>query len=235
MGLALLLMRIGVYESGMFSKLTENIGVRRGDILGLFKTRNRVRRYLAVILCGLPVWYFAGLLMTGADVMQKNLNLNSPVPGPEAVFIGALGLSVGDVIFGGLSQLIKSRRLAMLIAYGLMTTAVLLIFSRAKTGSDFYMFMLLGGLGAGFWAVFVTTAGEVFGTNLRATVATTAPSFVRGAVIPMTWLRSMFENQNISYVAATGIVGVIVLILSLLSLVLLPETYGKSMDFVEED
>jgi len=232
MGLVLLLLRIGVFESGMFEAVKERTDVRRGDLRQLFSDKARIKRYLATIMCGAPVWFFAGLMMTFSPELQKGLGLAEPIEAPKIVMIAAIGLCVGDVIFGAISQFLRSRKKAFFLAYLWMAAILVVIFTMTKTTTAFYWLMFLGGVGAGFWAVFVTTAGEVFGTNLRGTVATTAPSFVRGLVIPMTLGRRALEPA-LGTIGATAALAVIVLVLAAWSVALLPETYGRDMDFVE--
>ncbi|MCE9560147.1 MAG: MFS transporter [Armatimonadetes bacterium] len=233
MGLVLLLMRIGVFESGIFEQVKSRDDVKRGDFLALFRSWDRLKRYLATTFCGAPVWFFAGLMMTFAPEIQKGLGIPNPLPAPQVVMIGALGLSFGDILFGVLSQLLKSRKKAFYIAVAWMTLAISSIFLFARDTTTFYWLMFVAGLGAGYWAVFVTTAGEVFGTNLRGTVATTAPSFVRGLVIPMTLSRRVIE-PSFGFIGSTALIGGLVLVVALVSIWVLPETFHRDMDFVEE-
>lgn len=235
MGLVLLLMRVGVFESGLFDSVKDRDDVKRGDFWGLFRTMDRFKRYMATILCGAPVWFFAGLMMTFSPELQKALNLANPLPAPKVVQIAAIGLCVGDVLFGALSQWMKSRRKAFLLAYVWMTAAIVAVFLLSHDTNSFYWLMFVAGIGAGYWAVFVTTAGEVFGTNLRGTVATTAPSFVRGLVIPMSFMRREWFEPPFGPLGGTAMVGVITLGVALWSIAVLPETFGRSMDFVEAE
>lgn len=232
MGIALLLFRIGIFESGMFERLKEKDDVRRGDFLGLFKTKERATRYLATILNGAPVWFFAGLFMTFSKELQVALNIADPYPVPDIIMISAIGLTVGDVIFGGLSQILKSRRKSFSIALTLMAVSIGLILFVAKDRTMFYWLMFIAGVGAGYWAVFVTTAGETFGTNLRGTVAVTAPSFVRGLVIPLTIIRAALIPQ-FGAIGALAVLAVFVLAMAAWSVYRLPETYGRDLEFVE--
>ncbi|MBX3113862.1 MAG: MFS transporter [Fimbriimonadaceae bacterium] len=232
MGIALLIFRIGVFESGMFERLKENDNIRRGDFLGLFKTKERATRYLATILNGAPVWFFAGLFMTFSKELQEALNIANPFPVADIIMISAIGLTVGDVIFGGLSQILKSRRKAFTAALTLMAIAIALILTVTKDRTSFYWLMFVAGVGAGYWAVFVTTAGETFGTNLRGTVAVTAPSFVRGLVIPLSIIRGLLIPQ-FGPIGALTILGVVVLSLAVWAVYRLPETYGRDLEFVE--
>ena len=154
-------------------------------------------------------------------------------PAELIIAIAALGLCIGDVVFGALSQLMKSRRRAFWLAYLWIATVVTVIFLTSRTATSFFWLMFLGGVGAGYWAVFVTTAGETFGTNLRGTVATTAPSFVRGLVIPMTLCARALE-PHLGPIGALAALGAVVLALAAWSVWSLPETFHRDMNFVEE-
>lgn len=231
MGLALLLLRLGVLESSMFEK-TSKVEVARGRILDLFKTKERFTRYLAAILAGGPVWFFAGMFMTFGPELQTALGVQAPKEAPAIVLMGAVGLTLGDLLFGGLSQLIKSRKKAMMAAFAVLTIGMGVILAFARTGEAFVWLTFAAGLGAGYWAVYVTTAGEVFGTNLRGTVAITAPSFVRGLVIPLTMARTMM-TPALGLVTATVILGVGSILAAVWAVNHLPETYGTDLDYLE--
>lgn len=233
MGLALLVMRIGVLESGMFNQIKDRDDIRRGDFLALFRSGERFKRYMATILSGAPVWFFAGLMMTFSPEVQTSLGITDPNPAPKIIAIAALGLCIGDVVFGALSQFMRSRRRAFWLAYLWIAVVIASIFVTSRSASSFFWLMFVGGVGAGYWAVFVTTAGEVFGTNLRGTVATTAPSFVRGLVIPMTLCARALE-PHFGSIGALGVIGAVVLVLAAWSVYTLPETFHRDMNFVEE-
>jgi MFS transporter, putative metabolite:H+ symporter len=232
MGIVLLFIRIGVYESGMFEKVLQSSNVKRGDFLSIFRKAESTSRYLATIFVGAPVWFFAAMFMTFSKELQEALGVSPPHSGADIVLIGAIGLTVGDVLFGALSQVWRSRRKAIGAALVLMTLAVSAIFFFGHTPSAFYALMLVAGVAAGYWAVFVTTAGETFGTNLRGTVAISAPCFVRGMVIPMTLLRGQL-TPSLGILGATAAVGLVMLAMAVWSVWRLPETYGRDLDFVE--
>jgi predicted MFS family arabinose efflux permease len=233
MGLALLILRIGVFESGLFEDVKRST-VARGNFFALFATGERLRRYLSVVLVGLPIWYVIGILITFAPELGAAVGVTPPPRAARAVLFAYLGLTAGDLSSGLLSQFIRSRRKALAIFIGLTATGVLLYFAPfAKSLTVFYA--ICGGLGfaTGYWAVFVTVASEQFGTNLRATATTTAPNFVRGAVVPVTLLfQALREPLGL---AGSGLtVGVLTLVIALVALSGLSETFGRDLDFVED-
>jgi hypothetical protein len=233
LGLVLLVLRIGVVESGMFHQLRGK-AVARGNFLALFSSGKRALRYLGLICVGVPVWYVVGILITFCDRVGGELGLH-PEPRPAtALMICYAGLAVGDVGSGLLSQHLGSRRRALAIF--LAGTGLTVIGYFALGGLSlgaFYAMCAVMGVFAGYWAVFVTVAAEQFGTNLRATVATTTPNFVRGSVV---LLASGFEalSAPLGIVGAAAACGIFALGVAVLGLIGLRETFGVDLDYVEE-
>lgn len=234
LGLALLILRIGVYESGMFSAVRGQ-NVSRGNFLGLFTSWERFSKYMKCILIGMPTWFVVGILITFANQFGVAHGI-TPAPQPgKAIMFCYIGITVGDLGSGLLSQFLQSRRKVMLI-FLLMTAASISYFLLMGSVSltHFYVVCAVLGFSAGFWAVFVTIGSEQFGTNIRATVATTVPNFVRGAVVPTVAAFAFFsERANLGPVAAAGIVGATTIIAALAALAFLEETHGKDLDYVE--
>ena len=234
LGIALLALRIGVVESGMFDQTRGRDGVRRGDFFHLFRTWRRALRYVAVIVVGMPIWYVVGILMTLAPELGKALGV-TPVPtAGNALLFCYAGLAVGDLAAGVTSQLLRSRKRAIGI-FMTMTIGALAFYFTQRGGSSrtFYVGCSLCGFATGYWAVFLASAAEQFGTNLRGTVATTAPNFVRGAV-PLMTLAYKALAPGSGLVNAAIIVGIVVMAVAAAALVALPETFGRDLDFVEE-
>jgi putative MFS transporter len=233
MGLTLLLLRVSLYESGMFSRLKERTVVARGNFLMLFHSRERALRYLNCILIGLPIWYAIGILVTFSPEFGKALGMTPlPVAG-EAVKYSYIGLSIGDLASGLISQRLRSRRKAVLLFLGITSVSVLLYFFGAGVSLFwFYANCVLLGFGIGYWAMFVTMASEQFGTNIRATVTTSVPNFIRGTVVPLTLL---FESTRGSLGMRNSalLLGAATVVIALISLSQLQETFGKDLDYLE--
>ena len=232
LGLLLLVLRIGVYESGMFEQLRRS-DVVRGSFLALFATRDRLRRYLSVILVGIPIWYVVGVLITFSPEFGRDMGMAEVPSAGRAVLFTYVGLAVGDVASGLLSQVWRSRRRVVTLFLVLSAIGVAAYFTVAgRSLPVFYAVCVALGFATGYWAVFVTIASEQFGTTLRATATTSVPNFVRGAVVPLT---SAFHlAQPILGVTGSGVlVGVVALALAFLGLGRLGETFGRDLDFVE--
>ncbi len=233
LGLALLLLRVGVLESGFYERVKKDVSIERGNFFALFATRSRVRRYVTVILVGVPIWYAVAILVTLSPEVGRAMGLK---PAPDAAFailVNYAGLALGGFASGLLSQRLKSRKRALL-AFILITAASLPIyfFLGRHSLALFYAASVVLGFGTGYWSVFVTVAAEQFGTNVRATATTTAPNFVRGSVVPVTLAFNALKGP-LGVVGSAAAVGAITLVIALLALRSLPETYGKSLDFVE--
>lgn len=233
LGLALLVMRVSVRESGMFHAARTSSS--RGNFLALFSGRARVTRYLAVILVAIPVWYVIGILATFSPEFAKAMALPFEPSAGRAILWLYSGLVLGGVGSGLLSQLLRSRRKAVGLFLALTVVGCAAYFLKvASTLTGFYTLCVAMGFAIGYWAVFITVAAEQFGTNIRATATTTAPNFVRGAVVPMTWAFQWFRDGAGLGVVGGGIaVGVIVVALAVVSLAGLTETFGKDLDYIE--
>ncbi len=232
MGIALLLLRIGVYESGMFNHVKTQ-AVSRGNFFSLFSTRKKALKYARVILIGLSTWYVVGILITFSPEFGKAFGMAVLPSSGDAVMYCYIGLSVGDMASGVLSQMIKSRKKVMAIFLGLSVICTALYFTVAGSSLVmFYTICCLLGFSVGFWAIFVTIASEQFGTNIRATVTTTTPNFVRGALVPIAWL-FQFGKDPLGIVGSAVAVGVIVIVIAFVSLVELEETFGKDLNYIE--
>lgn len=233
LGLSLLLLRIGVFESGMFAKAESN-HVERGNFFSLFKDKNRAMKYLNCILIGLPVWFIIGKLVGLADVYAIELGVQGTIEKGWCVILCYSGLVVGDLVSGGVSQFLKSRKRAMALFYGLNCILVsIYLYVTGLHSTLFYVLIFLLGFSVGFWAVFVTIASEQFGTNLRATVATTVPNFVRGSLILLTFALNWAKAEH-GLITGTAIVAMVVMSISFFSLNALSETFGKDLDYMED-
>lgn len=236
MGLLLLAMRVGVLESGIFQK-TKLSTVSRGNFFALFTNRGRALRYVAVILCGVPIWFAIGILVTlAADIAGPEGLRMDPAPAvPTAVLMAYSGLAIGDFASGWISQMVRSRKRVLFAFVGLNVVAIASYFTIGATSTTiFYASVLLLGIANGYWAVFVTVAAEQFGTNLRATATTTAPNFVRGSVVPMN-LAFLALRPSLGVVGAALAVGTVVVVVAFVAIFGIEETFGKPMDFVEDE
>ena len=233
LGLLLLILRISVSESGMFKGM-EGTNLWRGNFLSLFTSRDRFGRFLHSILIGLPSWFVVGVLITFSPEFAKVLNIQGQVSAGNAVMYCYMGLVAGDLASGLLSQLFKSRKKVVLLFLILTVAAVGAYFSASGvTAATFYLICGLLGFGIGYWAIFVTVAAEQFGTNLRATVATTVPHFVRGMTVPITMLFQL-ARKPLGIENGALVVGVLCLAIALFSLSRLQETFHKDLDYFEE-
>lgn len=234
LGLCLLALRIGVSESGMFEAVKEDNSVNKGDFLALFKSSKTFWKYMRFILIGLPIWFTVGILITLSPEFGTALNVTDPIQAGKAVMFCYGGLALGDLLSGMLSQVLKSRVKVLYIFWALTAMAVVTFFvSHNISGYTFYLICFFLGLANGSWVVFMTASAEQFGTNIRATVTTTIPNFVRGSVIPLTILFTSLKSV-FGVLGAGAITGSIALTAAFFSIRKLKETFGQSMEFNEE-
>lgn len=232
LGLVLLALRFKVFESGSFKKMKEE-KVQKGNFLLLFSSYKRFFKYLRCILIGIPIWFVIGVLVTFSPEFGKAAGILEPVDAGRAVMFCYIGLSLGDLSSGLISQWLKSRKKAVLL-YVLLTiiSSLCYLLQHADNIRTFYLLCFCMGFSIGYWALFVTIAAEQFGTNIRATVATTVPNFVRGSVNIFT---SLFLFWKIKYgvTLSAGIVGGGAIVVALLSLWKMEETFHKELDYTE--
>ena len=237
LGIGLLLLRIGVAESGMFHQVKAS-NVSRGNFLMLFSKASRLRKYLLAILIGLPTWYVIGILVNLSNRFAANLYGTNAIISGKAIMFAYIGIALGDILIGFVSQYFKSRKKALYLYYALTIIFIFLFFS-PWNNTDGRMYLICGmmGFSTGFWAIFVTMGAEQFGTNLRATAATTIPNMVRGA-LPLINLmfKDLFQDNWGWAMVKSGIVtGIIVITITLIAAYFTEETFHKDLNYIETD
>ena len=233
MGISLLLLRIGVFESSAFSAIKEQKHIQRGNFFSFFTNSNRLVRYLQCIAIGLPTWFVIGILTTFSNEFGIEMGIPDIKPG-LAIMWCYVGLSIGDLLSGMVSHVLQSRKKAvgLMMAFTLLFS-ILYLFLGLTNATQLYGGCLLMGIGIGYWAMFVTIGAEQFGTNLRATAATTIPNMVRGTVVGMTALFGFLKpSWGVIYAGAS--VGIICFALGFLATITISETHDIDLDFLEE-
>jgi MFS transporter, putative metabolite:H+ symporter len=232
MGLLLLGMRVGLAESGMFKNL-KNDGVSRGNIFMLFNDGKRFKKYLSCILIGIPLWFVVGVLVTFSPEFGKELNATEPLSAGTGIMYCYIGIAIGDIVAGFLSQMWRSRKKVMLV-FLLLTGVSIVVYLNAEgmNSQEFIWLVLFLGFASGYWATFVTIASEQFGTNLRATVTTTVPNFVRGSLVLATLSFTALKG-SLGIINSALVVGFVSLAIALIALYQLKETFGKDLDYLE--
>jgi len=239
LGLSLLLLRIGVFESGMFEK-SKNAAISHGNFFDLFKSKKIALKYLYCILIGSPIWFVIGILIGRAPEFALELGSTSIIEREYSIMFCYSGLVFGDIASGALSQILKSRKQVFYVFY-IFCTALILVYVNLSNASSvvYYSMITLLGFGVGFWAMFVTVASEQFGTNLRATTATTVPNFVRGSLVLIALLFDYLsgkENhfmQTGSLATSALLVTIFLFGIAFFAITQLPETFGKDLDYTE--
>lgn len=235
LGIGLLLLRVSVAESGMFNQVKQS-KVSRGNIFMFFNDAKRFRKYILAILIGLPTWYVIGILVNLSNQFAKKFYGDTQIESGRAIMFAYAAIAIGDILIGLISQYFKSRKKALYLFYGFTIVGLILFFSPLNN-SDTAMYIICTWLGfsTGFWAIFVTMGAEQFGTNLRATAATTIPNMVRGALplINMMFL-GLFQKTWGWDLTKSGIVtGVVVIAITLIAAYFTEETFHKDLNYVE--
>ena len=235
LGIGLLLLRVSVAESGMFKQLKET-NVSRGNVLMFFNNGERFRKYLLAILIGLPTWYVIGVLVNLSNRFANEFYGSSKIDSGRAIMFAYAAIATGDILIGLVSQYFKSRKKALYLFYGFTIIGLVLFFSPLNN-SDMAMYAICAWLGfsTGFWAIFVTMGAEQFGTNLRATAATTIPNMVRGALplINLMFLNLFQKNWGWGLTKSGITTGVIVMAITLVAAYFTQETFHKDLNYIE--
>ncbi|MEO6905216.1 MAG: MFS transporter [Ginsengibacter sp.] len=232
-GIVLLALRVGTFESGLYKKVVDK-KIAKGKFSMLFSNRERFLRYLYCLLIGLPIWFVVGIFVTQAPEFGKALGATETLSAGVGIMFTYIGISLGDLFAGLLAQLTKSRKLAVFIFQALIIiSSVWYLSSTGITQEKFHWLAFFMGLAVGYWATFVTIASEQFGTNLRATVTTTAPNFVRGALIPSTFLFEFFVRR-FNIITAGFIMIFLLSAIAIFALTQLKESFNKDLNYLEE-
>ncbi len=237
LGIMLLLLRISVSESGMFNTLKEK-NVSRGNILMFFNNARRFRKYILAILIGLPTWYVIGILVNFSNRFATELYGPNQVDSGKAIMYAYAAIAVGDILIGLVSQYFQSRKKALYLYYALTIISGIYYFSPLNnTDTSMYAACAALGFSTGFWAIFVTMGAEQFGTNLRATAATTIPNMVRGSLplINITFVGLFQKTFHWGMVQSAVVTGVIVMSITLIAAWFTEETFHKDLNYIEAE
>ena len=232
LGIALLVLRISVAESGIFKAVKENKAIKRGNFFSFFSNKVLFMKYMRCVFIGIPIWYCMGILVFMANQFAPEMGIASINPG-KAIMWAYIATSISDFSSGWFSHVLKSRKKAIL--YMLLLTLVgvaMMLFSGNKTENMYYFYCFWIGFGSGFWAMLVTVAAEQFGTNLRSTATTSVPNMIRGSV-PLMLIGFDYLKQTRSVIISAAIVGAIAFALGIYATLTISETHNREMDFVE--
>ncbi len=235
LGLFLLLLRVGTIESSYFENMDQNQNIQKGNLKILFYNKKNFIKYVHCIVIGIPIWYVVGLLvMNSKDNFAPLMGIHD-IENGQAVMYTYIGLSVGDLISGILSQWLRSRKkvVGLYLGFTLVLITSFLFFMEGASKDTYYLLCFLLGTATGYWALFVSIAAEQFGTNIRSTTANTIPNFVRGSVNLIMLGFGLLTALNLGDAISAYIVGLFFILLALYSLSQLKETFGKDLDYFE--
>ncbi len=238
LGVGLLLLRVSVSESGMFKDLAHDARVSRGNFFMFFNNKKRFKKYALAVLIGLPTWYVIGILVNQSDRFGKSMFGSTTIDSGRSIMFAYAAIATGDILIGLISQLFKSRKKALLLFYALTIVSLFFFFSPLNN-SDGNMYAICAALGfsTGFWAIFVTMGAEQFGTNLRATAATTVPNVVRGILplINMLFLGLFQQTWGWDIIRSGIVTGIIVMTVTLIAFYFTEETFSKDLNYLEAE
>ena len=238
LGVGLLLLRVSVTESGMFKDLAQDANVSRGNFFMFFNNKKRFKKYVMAVLIGLPTWYVIGILVNQSDRFGKSMFGSVTIDSGRSIMFAYAAIATGDILIGFISQFFKSRKKALLLFYSFTIISLFFFFSPVNN-SDSSMYAICAALGfsTGFWAIFVTMGAEQFGTNLRATAATTIPNVVRGILplINLLFLDIFQKTWGWDLIKSGVVTGVIVMTITMIAFYFTEETFSKDLNYLEAE
>jgi MFS family permease len=237
LGFFLLILRVKVAESFMFEsvKLSK---LAKGNFFMFFQNKKRFVKYITAILIGLPTWFVIGVLINYSNKFASSLYGINLIDSGRSIMLAYIGIASGDLLIGYVSQYFKSRKKALMLFYILSIIGMILFFSPFNNNdSRMYLICAFLGFSTGYWAIFNQMAAEQFGTNLRATAATTIPNMVRGALplINFLFLDILQKKLGWDIVQSGMLTGAIVMVITLIAYFFTEETYHKDLDYMEHD
>lgn len=237
LGVLLLILRINVAESFMFES-SKLVNISKGNFWLFFNNKQRFSKYIKAILIGLPTWFVIGVLVNYSNKFATaNYGVNQ-IDSGRSIMFAYIGIALGDLLIGYVSQYFKSRKKALLVFYSLSVIGMVLFFSAYNHNDDrMYAICAFLGFSTGYWAIFNQMAAEQFGTNLRATAATTIPNMVRGALplINILFLDILQKSMGWTIIQSGITTGIVVMVITLIAFVFTEETYHKDLDYLEHD
>lgn len=231
LGLGLFLLRATTSESSMFARSRAESRGRGG--LAIFRQWKTAKRFLLSLAIGLPIFFVLLIIAPFAPEIGAALAPGHAVTAAVGTGAVAVGLTLGDVFSGLLSQKLRSRKRPIAINLGLLSVLLLIFFFVPIPGDKPFSLLIVAlGVAAGYFVLFLTNAAEQFGTNLRGTAAISAPNIMRAMVIPMTILMKGL-SPSVGLRGALVIISGVSIAIALLALRALPETFGRDLDFDE--
>jgi len=237
LGFFLLILRVRVAESFMFES-AKLANIQKGNFLMFFNNAARFKKYIKAILVGLPTWFVIGVMVNYSNKFASTLYGVNLIDSGRSIMLAYIGIATGDLLIGYVSQYFKSRKKALLLFYSISIIGMVAFFSPYNNSdSRMYMICAFMGFSTGYWAIFNQMAAEQFGTNLRATAATTIPNMVRGALplINFLFLDILQKQLGWNIVQSGMLTGGIIMLVTLIAFYYTEETYHKDLDYLEHD
>ncbi len=233
LGLLLLALRVSVAESTLFASVKSHENTTR-NIVRLLSSKHRFTRYLMCIVLGIPIWYIIGILLANSRDLAVALHVPEIPKTGYCIALCYGGLLIGDIAGGVLSQYLASRKRPIAIFLMLSLVLPLWFLTRESLSlGGFYLSYVMLGIAGGYWVLVVTMAAEQFGTNVRATVTTSVPNFIRGAIVPVSE-GFLLLKPSVGIINAAMYIGIFVGVLATIALATLKETFSQDLDFIEE-
>ena len=232
MGLLLLIFRISINESKLFNQV-KNEDVKRGSLVHLFGNKSQITKFILCVLSGAPAFVFMSIYITLAPEFSSAFNLPEKVSVSNAILVYLIAFTVSDVLCGFLSKVLEKRKIPLLIYAIIQALAVsFFLLIPPDNAADFYLRCIFLGFSVGYWGILITNSLEQFGTNVRATVATTASNLIRGITIPASVIFMLIAKEH-GLIIGGMIVGFSLITISMVSIIFLKDRFENDLNFIE--
>jgi MFS family permease len=232
MGLVLLAFRVSLNESKLFEQ-TRQSSAKKGNLFQLLSNKKQLKKFVLCVLSGAPAFVLLSIYVTLAPEFGAAFGITEQISVAHGIMVFLIVFAMSDVACGLLSKIMRKRKTPLLIFACLQILSIgYYLLVPPQTVEAFYFRCMLLGFSAGYWGILITNSLEQFGTNIRATVATSTPSLIRGMTIPASIFFTVVSKQT-SLVTAGAIVGFSLVAISIVSILLLDDKFENDLNFME--
>ena len=236
LGIMLLITRINIHESSLFlASKKKNTEVAWGSFKQILLSGPRLKIFILGLIAGIPIWYVTGILSYFAPEFAIGFHITGEVTAGMTIMVGYIGAMVGDICCGLFSQYLQSRKIAVIafMSLGAFLAISSSFFLEHQSPFTFYLTRMIIGFGNGFFAMLIAWMAEVFGTNLRATVAIALSNLIRGSVIPLTFAIQYYKG-SMGLIHASNLIGLLCFGSALLAASFIPDTFHRNLSYLEK-
>jgi hypothetical protein len=199
----------------------------------LFGSNKQLFKYALCVFAGAPAVVFINLYITLTPEFCQAFGITENVSVGNAIMIYLISFAISDIFCGLLSKMMQKRKGPLLIyAIIQIAAAVYFLLIPPHSAQGYYNRCIILGFSVGYWGVLITNSVEQFGTNIRATVATSTPNLIRGITIPASLIFSALIKP-FGLINSAAIVGFSLIGISIISILLLKDKFENNLNYTE--